>query len=55
MWTCDCGRGEGDGLDCQLPSGEAVHEKGAGGAGADRHHGEVKMKDSLEKIVKIEL
>ena len=28
---------EDDGLDCQLPSVEAGHEEGAGGAGAEIH------------------
>ena len=28
-------------MDCQLIGGEAVHEEGAGGPGADRHHGEL--------------
>lgn len=35
--------GEGDGLDCQLFPGEAVHAEGVGGAGAFGHLGEVNM------------
>ena len=35
--------GEGDGLDCQLPAREAIHEKGNGGSGAYRHSGELNI------------